>query len=177
MKAVTLRLRGKTAVFIDWANVHGWEKSLKREIDLGKLYKYLSSYREIKYIYFYFGTDTHPKSKQFLTKVRHLGYQVVTKPVKYILVAEIKRQKIYKRKCDFDMEIAIDVHRLLKEGIKSFVFFSGDGDFEPLYQLLLKHKKQVIVVYASGHIGREILKLERQIFLCNIKQVICGNYA
>jgi len=28
-----LILRGKTIVFIDWANVHGWEKSLKREIN------------------------------------------------------------------------------------------------------------------------------------------------
>lgn len=27
------KLEGKTAVFIDWANVYGWKKSLKKEID------------------------------------------------------------------------------------------------------------------------------------------------
>ena len=27
-----LIFKGKTAVFIDWANVYGWRKSLRREI-------------------------------------------------------------------------------------------------------------------------------------------------
>ena len=36
-----LKLRGKTAIFIDWANVHGWEEKLKWEVDLAKLYRYL----------------------------------------------------------------------------------------------------------------------------------------
>jgi len=26
--------RGKTAVFIDWANVYGWKKSLKLEVNI-----------------------------------------------------------------------------------------------------------------------------------------------
>ncbi len=175
-KFLRLRLKGKTAVFIDWANVYGWKKSLKKEVNLNKLYKYLKTYKEIKEIYFYFGTDTHPKSKRFITRTKRIGYQVIPKPVKYIIVAEVKGQKIYKRKCDFDMEMAIDAHKLLKKDLVSFVFFTGDGDFEPLYQLLLEHRKQVVVVYASGHIGREVLKLERQIFLCNVKKIISSNY-
>lgn len=166
-----LNLKGETAVFVDWANVYGWKKSLKREIDPQKLYRYLASYKEIKHIFFYFGTDTHPKSKAFLLKMKQSGYQVVTKPVKYIFVAEVKGEKIYKRKCDFDMEISLDVHRLVQEKIRSFIFFSGDGDFEPLYQLLIKLKKQVIVIYASGHIGREIVQIEKKIFLFNIKNI------
>jgi len=177
MERFKLKLRGKACVFVDWANVYGWTKSLKKEVDPQKLYRYLNTYKEIRHIYFYFGTDKHPKSKVFLSKIKRLGYHLVTKPVKYILVAEVKREKIYKRKCDFDMEIAIDVHKLLKENIQGFVFFSGDGDFEPLYQLLLQLKKQVVVVYASGHIGREILKFEKQIFLCNIKKIIRSDYA
>lgn len=32
MTGFRLRLRGKAAVFVDWANVYGWKKSLKREV-------------------------------------------------------------------------------------------------------------------------------------------------
>ncbi|MBI2268348.1 MAG: hypothetical protein HYU80_02750 [Candidatus Blackburnbacteria bacterium] len=27
------KLKGKTVVFIDWANIYGWTKSLKKEVD------------------------------------------------------------------------------------------------------------------------------------------------
>lgn len=102
-----IKLKGKTATFIDWANVYGWKKSLKREISVRKLYKYLRAYKEVKEMNFYFGTDKNEKSRDFIKTTRHIGYKVVTKPVKYILTAEIQRKKIYRRKCDFDMEISI----------------------------------------------------------------------
>lgn len=159
-----LRLNGKTAVFVDWANVYGWKKSLKKEVSPQKLYKHLKTYKEIKNIYFYFGTDTHPKSKQLLNRAKRIGYLVVTKPVKYIFVTQLKGKKIYKRKCDFDMEIAITVHELINKDIQSFIFFSGDGDFEPLYKLLIDARKQVIVIYARGHLGKEVWDLKRGIF-------------
>lgn len=161
----TLELRGKTAVFIDWANVHGWQKSLKQKVDLKKLFTYLKSYEEVKDIRFYFGSDNNEGSKRFMKMVKEVGYTVVTKPVKQILVEEIKNRKVYKRKCDFDMEICIDVHALLPENFDTFIFFTGDGDFEPLYQFLSGLKKQVIVVFAHGHMGREIFQIERKIFI------------
>lgn len=163
-KSFCLKLKGETAVFVDWANVYGWKKSLKKEVNPRKLYECLTGYKEIKHIFFYFGTDIHPKSKTFLSKIKKIGYQVITKPVKYILVAEIKGQKIYKRKCDFDMEISLKVHELLGGNIRSFIFLTGDGDFEPLYKLLIEKKKQVIVVYSRGHLGREIWNLKNGIF-------------
>ncbi len=43
-----LKLKGKTAVFIDWANVHGWESKLKQEIDLKKLFKHLKAYKKMR---------------------------------------------------------------------------------------------------------------------------------
>ena len=49
-KQFAFNLRGKTAVFIDWANVYGWKNSLKFDIDLKKLFAYLKSYKEIKEI-------------------------------------------------------------------------------------------------------------------------------
>jgi len=166
-----LELRGKAIAYIDWANVYGWRKSLKQEIDPEKLYYYLKSYQEISDIRLYFGEDTHPKSKQFLDDARKIGYTVVTKPVKYILVEEAKQEKIYRRKCDFDMEVCIDTHRALAEKLESFVFLTGDGDYEPLYKMLIRLSKQVIVIYAHGHLGREIYQIHKGLYKKSIDSV------
>lgn len=165
-------LKGKTAVFIDWANVHGWEESLKIKIDIQKLYEYLSSYQEITDINLYFGTDNHPKSQEFLKKAEETGYKVITKSVKYILVAKVKGENIFKRKCDFDMEVCIGAHKKLAEGFESFVFFTGDGDYEPLYKLLIEHQKQVIVIFAKGHLGREIWSIKKGLFKAQLTNLI-----
>lgn len=167
-----LRLRGKSFVLVDWANVYGWKKSLKKAANPKKLYDYLRLYKEIKQIYFYFGTDNNRKSKSFLKQVAKIGYRVVTKPVKYILVNEINGQKTYRRKCDFDMEICIDVHQALKENYDGFIFFTGDGDFEPLYKLLVKLRKQVIVVYVKGHLGKEVWEMKQGIFKVEMPKLV-----
>ena len=108
----------------------------------------------------------------FLHNAGQAGYKVITKPVKYILITEIEGQKIYRRKCDFDMEICIDVHQALKEKIGSFIFFTGDGDFEPLYKMLIELGKQVIVVYTTGHLGREIWNMKRGIFKVELENLM-----
>jgi len=163
-----LILKGKTAVFIDWANVYGWKKSLKYEIDPKKLYKYLLKYKEIKDIRFYYGADSHPKSIQFLKNVKRTGYNLISKPVKHIFIGIFEGQKLYRRKCDFDMEMCIDAHRLIENNYDSFIFFTGDDDFAPLYGLLIRKKKQVIVVYVKNHIGREIWDIKRGLFKVQI---------
>jgi len=167
-----INLKGKTAVFVDWANVYGWKKSLKLEVDISVLYKYLKSYREIEEIYLYFGKDNNPKSEEFLNKAEKIGYRVVTKPVKYILIEDLEKEKIYRRKCDFDMEVCIDAHKKIVENFKSFVFFTGDGDFEPLYKLLIELNKQVVVVYTKGHLGREIWVMKKGIFKVELVNLI-----
>lgn len=194
-----LKLRGKTAVFIDWANVYGWRKSLKKEVESRKLFKYLKTYSEVEEINFYYGIDRHPKSRQLLNSIRKIGFNVISKDVKYIpvsldsshfkdLAREVKDElklinnldvtiveKILKildrgvlrRKCDFDMEIALDCFKGLNR-YNSYIFFSGDGDFEPLYKFLIRLKKQVVVIYASGHLGKEVWNLRRGIFKTEI---------
>lgn len=191
-----LKLKGKTAVFIDWANVYGWKKSLKKEVNSQKLYKYLKNYKEIKQIYLYYGEDKHPKSKEFLIAVKKIGFNVISKEVKYIPVSldsshfknvarEIKNslasiknlkaqdiekilqilsRKVLRRKCDFDMEISIDTHKAITDNFETFLFFSGDGDFAPLYRFLINLHKQVIVIYAHGHMGKEIYQIKKGIF-------------
>ena len=167
-----LILKGKTIVFVDWANVYGWKKSLKKVIDTKKLFEYLKEYENVSEIKFYFGKDDNNKSKEFLNFVENIGYATVTKPVKHIFVAKVEDQKIYRRKCDFDMEISIDTHKAVKDDFESFVFFTGDGDFEPLYRMLSEINKQVIVIYAHGHLGKEIYQIKKGVYKKPINKIL-----
>ena len=164
-----LKLREKAIVFIDWANVYNWKSSLKKEVDLKKLFIYLKSYKEIKEIRFYFGTDTHPASKQQLQEARKIGYKIVTKPVKYLPIKD-KGIVVWKRKCDFDLEIGLDSFERLDD-CKTFIYFSGDGDYATLYGRLIKREKQVIVVYMYGHLGKEVWLIKKGIFKISVKKL------
>jgi uncharacterized LabA/DUF88 family protein len=165
----TLKLKGKTAVFVDWANAYKWKDSLKWEIDLKKLFDYLKSYPKIKEICFYFGTDKHPASKQQIKEAEKIGFRTVTKPVKYLPVKD-KGIVIWKRKCDFDLEIGLDCFEGLDK-FDGFIFFSGDGDFATLYKRLIERKKQVIVVYVRGRLGREIWRMKKGIFKAELPRL------
>lgn len=165
-----LKLRGRAAVFVDWANVYNWKDSLKKEIDVKKLFGYLKTYARIKEINFYFGTDNHPASKEQIRKVKRIGYRVVTKSVKYLPKRGEGGVVVWVRKCDFDLEIGLDCFERL-EKFESFIFFSGDGDFATLYRRLIKRKKQVIVIYAHGRLGREIWEMKKGIFKKNVKKL------
>lgn len=201
-KRFRLKLKGRTVVFIDWANVYGWNKHRQKPVDPRKLYIYLKSYKEIDDICFYYGLDKHPKSRQFLKKVKQIGFSVITKDVKYIpvnldsshfrrLAKEVKdslasiknldpkdiekilqilNRKILRRKCDFDIEISMDVH-LLENNFETLIFFSGDGDFAPMLEFLVSKHKQVIIVFGEGHLGREVAKLGKKVYLCNAKNI------
>jgi len=163
-KKQILKLRGKAVVFIDWANVYGWRDSLEKPVETKSLYKYLKTHPEIKSINFYYGKDKNKKSREFLKEIKKIGYRLTTKPVKYIVVGKVAETIIRKRKCDFDMEICMATYSHLEKGFETFIFFSGDGDFEPLYKHLIKNKKQVIVIYEKEHLGREIWDIEKGLF-------------
>ncbi len=159
-----LNLKGKTCVLIDWANVYGWTGELKKEPDEEKIFRYLKEYKQINDIRFYFGEDNTDQSRRFLLKIIRLGYKLITKEVKYVKVFDDKGKNfLLKRKCDFDLEIGLDVLEMV--GVyDSFIFFSGDGDYETLYQRLIKNKKQVIVVYVKNRLGREIWAMKKGLF-------------
>lgn len=169
----TLVLKGKAAVFIDWANVYGWRKSLKTTVNIHQLYKYLRSHPEIEVINFYYGEDIHPKSRSFVQMAISTGYTVISKPVKYILID--KAEGLRSRKCDFDLEIAVDVMKSLHlNKYETYIFFSGDGDFAALYHELLKRNKQVIVIFARNHAGRELFQPygDKSLVLLRIDQLL-----
>ncbi len=169
IKKQVLKLKGKTAVFIDWANVYNWKKTLKKEPNLKSIFKYLKKYKDIKNISFYYGLDEHPKSKKFLKEVEQIGYNLSTKDVKYIKIAETN---ILQRKCDFDIEICMSVYKHLGKDFDSYVFFSGDGDFAPMYKYLIEKNKQVIVIYEHGHLGREVWNINKGIFKTKLSYLL-----
>ncbi|MGB9911621.1 MAG: NYN domain-containing protein [Microgenomates group bacterium] len=164
-----LKLKGPTVVIVDWANVHGWEEKLRWEIDLKKLYRYLKSYPQIQEFRFYFGTDAHPASKQQLKQAQEIGFKVITKTVKYLPIKD-KNIVIWKRKCDFDLEIGLDCFEML-EKFAGFIFFSGDGDFAALYRRLVKRKKQVIVVATKWSLGKEITQIKRGVYILRVNKL------
>ena len=168
-KKQILKLNGKTAVFVDWANVYNWKKSLKKEPNSKQIFKYLKNYKDIKNINFYYGLDDHPKSKKFLKEVEKIGYQLYSKDVKYI---KIEGTNLSQRKCDFDIEICMSVYEFLEKDFKTFIFFSGDGDFAPLYQFLIEKRKQVIVVFEHDHLGKEIWNMKKGVFKTKLSYLI-----
>ena len=82
------KLKGKTLVIIDWANVYGWFKKLKWEISPKKLYDYLKNYPEIFDIRFYFGVERgNRKSEEFQKQIKDIGYNLISKQVKWVPVS------------------------------------------------------------------------------------------
>ncbi|GIW66621.1 MAG: NYN domain-containing protein [Candidatus Parcubacteria bacterium] len=206
MEEFRFRLKGRTLVIIDWANVYGWFRKLKWDIDPKRLYDYLKSYSEVFDIRFYFGLEKgNEKSEEFHKYIKEIGYNLVSKEVKWVpaevkissnlrfkneIVSLFDHSKITKeefekirqlfnypkelglvrRKCDFDVEITLDVMKMINN-FDSLILFSGDGDYAYLVQELIKLRKQVILVFASGCKGKEYNSFTKGLFQCNVKKI------
>lgn len=268
MSEKIFKLKGKTLVIVDWANVYGWSKKLKWEIDPKKLYDYLKNYSEIFDIKFYFGVDSNDKkSKQFQENIKDIGYNLKTKELKWVPVqleashfkkvvknlfdvldnvsrknseisnkfyelkqdlekrvegyedtidvdgepgnpvitgvypsydeeaynyifnaieeldADLKKlnidvaelqkelkEPVLRRKCDFDCEISLEVLNDLDK-FESLVLFSGDGDYAAIVDELIRKQKQVIVVFARGHKGKEFEDFKKGLYLCSVEKL------
>lgn len=82
-----LKLSGKTLAVIDWANVYGWTKKLKWQVNVQKLFDFLKSYPEIFDIRFYFGVEkNNEKSEKFQKEVVGIGFNLISKEVKWVPV-------------------------------------------------------------------------------------------
>lgn len=73
----------KTNIYIDWANVLGWQRKLRWHIDARRLKQLLNSFDTVAAVRLYYGTLTGDTvSEQFIADARELAYEVRTKPVK-----------------------------------------------------------------------------------------------
>jgi len=123
----------KTVLFIDGANIFAATKSLRFDVDYGKLLKLYSG--ELLRAYYY--TATIEDSQEFqsirplIDWLAYNGFQVVTKPTKRF-IDEQGREKI---KGNMDKEIAVDMLELCSNNsVDRVILFSGDGDFKYLVQ-------------------------------------------
>jgi uncharacterized LabA/DUF88 family protein len=179
------KLKARTLVIIDWANVYGWFNKLKWEVDEKKLYKYLKTYKQIKDIRFYFGVESgNKKSEEFQKKIKKIGYTLITKEVKWVPVTidkeyfrkpikdlfneygfddkffkdffnRLKKSKSLKRR---KCDFDIEITRDVFINMNKFsglILFSGDGDYKALVEYLLDIKKRVVVVHPFGLRGKE----------------------
>lgn len=80
------------------------------------------------------------------------------------LIGQIKElrnclnQKIKDRKCDFDVDIVVEMIRYIDK-YDTFVIFSGDGDFAPAVKFFREKLKNIIIVSQSNKLGKEIIDL------------------
>lgn len=161
----------RTIVIVDFGNVDKWATSLGWKVgiqELARLVKHFSigtkSLRR-----FYYGSDYGPHERSrtltlwsdgILSRVAMNGLEVVTKPVKYI--HELGSPTGYNKKCDLDVEMAIDLVRLQSE-YDTIVLFSGDGDL--VYALRYLHDtfgKTSYVFGARGHVGKEVVDATKE---------------
>jgi len=92
--------------------------------------------------------------EKFFTVLKHIGIRLITKPLKIITEADKFKGKL--RKANFDVEIALDAHKLMSE-YNTLILFSGDSDFDYLVRLLHKNGKRVVVVSSKHHISKELI--------------------
>lgn len=165
-------LRGKTAVFMDAANLEQSVKgmyvvpqdipnALKKHttdrlcwrVDYEGLRKFFEATCNLTDIRFYsatFGTKPHFVFLGFLRK--RLGFTLETKPLKEY--ADHTPEEPH-RKANFDVEIATDA-TFTMDNYDTFVLFSGDCDFEYLLKFLRGQQKTTVVFSRSGHIAKEL---------------------
>lgn len=156
----------RTIVIVDFGNVDKWEKNLGWHVgiqELGRLVKnFVHGNKSLRR--FYYGSDYGPKERSTTLSLWSAGvlnradmnrFEVRTKPVKYI--HDSSKTGGYEKKCDFDVEMAVDLIRMRNE-YNQIVLFSGDGDL--VYALRYLHDafgKISYVFGARGHVGREVV--------------------
>jgi uncharacterized LabA/DUF88 family protein len=79
-----------------------------------------------------------------------------------LLQGDLKKP-VYRRKCDFDVEITKDALNMIDD-YETLLLFSGDGDYFALTEDLIKKGKKVIIVFAEGHKGKEYDAISNSLF-------------
>jgi uncharacterized LabA/DUF88 family protein len=148
----------RVAIFVDGANYFYMQKKLGWFIDAKKLLEYCrSNFGSVDDAYYYIGTDAPPEAKQdkYLKALTHMGYSLVTKPIKTIFDTVTGESK---QKANLDVEVVLDMFNTI-DNYDMAVLVSGDGDFERPLQLLKARGKKFKVLATTGLVAREILNV------------------
>lgn len=164
-------VKGKTAVFIDAANIYYSCKTLKWKIDYKKLLNYFKKNTELYRIAYYGAFNPENKrERKFLDFLEMIGFEVKIKKIKFIKDKKDQKFGGY-HKGNIDVDLTIDaIH--YKDNYDTFVLLSGDSDFDSLIKYLKRHQKRCIVMSTKGHISIELLKQAKFVDFKKIKEEI-----
>lgn len=162
---------GKTAVFIDSANIYFSQKTMGWKIDFKKLLEYFKKNTELYRIAFYGAINPdNEKERKFHDFLEIIGYVVKHKKIKFIRDKEdVKYGGHHKGNVDVDLTIDA-VH--FRDDYDSFILLSGDGDFESLIKYLKVFRKRCIVMSSKGHISIELLRQAKFLDFKKIREQI-----
>jgi uncharacterized LabA/DUF88 family protein len=164
-------VKGKTAVFIDSANVYYSEKTMGWRIDFQKLLNYFKRETDLFRIAYYGAINPENEGeRKFHDFLEIIGYVVRHKKIKFI---KDKTDLAYggHHKGNIDVDLTIDaVH--FRDDYDTFVLLSGDSDFESLIKYLKAFKKRCIVMSTKGHVSIELLKQAKFIDFKKIRKEI-----
>ncbi|HEY4524886.1 MAG TPA: NYN domain-containing protein, partial [Candidatus Paceibacterota bacterium] len=149
----------RVAIFIDGANIESAIRHMNARVDYKNLYQSFGGNNEISFAGFYQAYFRTEGQERFFGRLKHLGYSLITKPLKII------KQKGGKDlpKANFDVEIACDAC-LGRDQYDTAILFSGDSDFAYLAEQLQKRGKRSIVIAPYRATGRE-LRTQTDVFL------------
>src|SRR3989338_1269047 len=163
--------RGRTAVFVDAANIYFSQKTLGWRIDFKKLLDYVKGETNLFRMSFYGAINPdNAKERKFHDFLDIVGYTVRHKAIKFI---KDDREATYggHHKGNIDVELTIDaVH--FRDYFDSFVLLSGDSDFEALIKYLKKFGKRCLVISTKGHVSIELIRQAKFVDLRKIRKEI-----
>ncbi|MBI2263230.1 NYN domain-containing protein [Candidatus Berkelbacteria bacterium] len=164
-------VKGKTAVFIDSANIYFSQKTLGWRIDFKKLLNYFKKNTNLFRITFYGAINPeNKKERKFHDFLEIIGYTVRHKEIKFI---KDDKDTTYggHRKGNIDVDLTIDaVH--FRDKYDSFILLSGDSDFESLIKYLKSFQKRCVVISTKGHVSIEVIRQAKFIDFKKIKKEI-----
>ena len=99
------------------------------------------------------------------------NFLVKTKPLKKIYVDDERKE--FKYKCNFDVEMALDVARLI-EKLDVVVIISGDSDFLAVKDFCIERKKDFLIMCFEKRVPWEIRKIHH-IFFEEIRNAVQKN--
>src|SRR5258708_5497313 len=169
---VKISKKTKAGIFIDDANVFDVQKQLCWKLDWEKLFYFIKADIDLKIVRYYLGMPTFGESKiknfKLQKRLESFGYTVITKPLKRIYINKTKGE--FKYKCNFDVEIALDIATFVKD-LDLVIIVSGDSDFTAIRDFTLVNNKIPLFMCFERNMAWEI-RVSKFLTFDKIKKLI-----